>query len=63
MVRIPDSHSGGPGSIPGCGTFFLLDYFYSMRRYVTNNVACRCKQANRVVKSVSSLVNFFFKIN
>ena len=22
MVRIPDSHSGGPGSIPGCGTFF-----------------------------------------
>ena len=28
MVRIPDSHSGGPGSIPGCGIFlsflFLL---------------------------------------
>ena len=31
-VRIPDSHSGGPGSIPGQGVFFyseisvLVDY-------------------------------------
>ena len=24
-VRIPDSHSGGPGSIPGQGEFFRLD--------------------------------------
>ena len=24
MVRIPDSHSGGPGSIPGCGTFYKI---------------------------------------
>ncbi len=22
MVRISDSHSDGPGSIPGCGTFY-----------------------------------------
>ena len=24
MVRIPDSHSGGPGSIPGYGTIFYF---------------------------------------
>ena len=24
MVRISDSHSDGPGSIPGCGTFLFL---------------------------------------
>ena len=24
MVRISDSHSDGPGSIPGCGTFFIF---------------------------------------
>ena len=24
-VRIPDSHSGGPGSIPGQGAFLFLE--------------------------------------
>ena len=24
MVRIPGFHPGGPGSIPGCGIFFIL---------------------------------------
>ena len=24
MVRIPGFHPGGPGSIPGCGTFLYL---------------------------------------
>lgn len=37
MVRIPDSHSGGPGSIPGCGTFLFLiitiDIKYPCKRY------------------------------
>lgn len=26
MVRIPGSHPGGPGSIPGYGTFFYFMY-------------------------------------
>ena len=26
-VRIPDSHPGGPGSIPGQGAFFENQYF------------------------------------
>ena len=28
MVRIPGFHPGGPGSIPGCGTF--LCYFINI---------------------------------
>ena len=27
MVRIPGFHPGGPGSIPGCGTFLLMFMF------------------------------------
>lgn len=36
MVRIRDSHSCGPGSIPGCGTFSIypLRQFLSGRRLV-----------------------------
>ena len=26
-VRIPDSHSGGPGSIPGQGAFFAFESY------------------------------------
>ena len=27
MVRIPGFHPGGPGSIPGCGTFYINQNF------------------------------------
>ena len=30
-VRIPDSHSGGPGSIPGQGELFVTDYVRPIR--------------------------------
>ena len=37
MVRIPDSHSGGPGSIPGCGTFFTQNHHINILQQLQIN--------------------------
>ena len=45
MVRIPGFHPGGPGSIPGCGTFsflVLVDQIFARSLYklsITTTVA------------------------
>ena len=44
VVRIPGFHPGGPGSIPGTGTFFLYTYstyFSVVVKTNTNNYAER----------------------
>ena len=37
-VRIPDSHSGGPGSIPGQGDFFAK--FYKLIQIKYYQIVC-----------------------
>ena len=37
-VRIPDSHSGGPGSIPGQGDFFVE--FYKLVQIKYYQIVC-----------------------
>ena len=39
MVRIPGSHPGGPGSIPGCGIFFIIfyNYFFTIKKHIINH--------------------------
>ena len=32
MVRIPGFHPGGPGSIPGCGTFLYNKAIYLKKK-------------------------------
>ncbi len=56
MVRIPDSHSGGPGSIPGCGTFFSFTflipfYFHSLSAHCSGTVSNKfgCINLNKVL--------------
>ena len=64
MVRIPDSHSGGPGSIPGCGTFFIssiiYNYFFMEDEEIICLALCKARSLDPIsILDVKTLTSFF----